>query len=443
METSNSYISSLTSSNESRSLWAGSNKPLPYMVSCDAIFSTKDIFRTPPEFHRSFDVVISHEHDLALWKQWPLILDELIRLIKPGGILSVRYSQSRFFSTFHFKNLLFQALNNQFELLEESCWDDGTRILSLRLSEQRREFDRTWTFGVIYDGSKVDNLERFIQSVRSQKDISNYEILICGPENKSLIANDVRFIAFDERFKEHGWITEKKNLIVRNAKFENVCIVHNRYKLNENFISGFEKFGYDFDVVVPRQEDISGIRFPDWTTLGSDWKLTPPGLMKEWDFTPYIYVNGGLIVAKRSVLINTPWNSLLFWNQAEDVELSRRMASKGIFPRFNPYSTANVLEARPGYLSHFFKINYDSDSYVLPLDPSQLVTTYTCDGISYRLFEIGPLRKVLNFFYKKSRSLIVKVFWIAKPTYVKLRPIISRSRLITKLIQRIRMNLNI
>jgi hypothetical protein len=66
-------------------------------------------------------------------------------------------------------------------------------------------------------------------------------------------------------------------------------------------------------------------------------------------------VNGGAILAKREVLQLFPWNELLYWNQGEDVELSRRMQQRSIYPRYARTLELVVLQVRDGYIESFEK----------------------------------------------------------------------------------------
>ena len=88
---------------------------------------------------------------------------------------------------------------------------------------------QNWTFGIPSGGKKDEWINELILSIVKQK-ISNYEIIICGPyKNKDfkkqynikiledvVLNNDIRIP-----------ICHKKNRIIRNSSYENICILHN------------------------------------------------------------------------------------------------------------------------------------------------------------------------------------------------------------------------
>jgi hypothetical protein len=54
-------------------------------------------------------------------------------------------------------------------------------------------------------------------------------------------------------------------------------------------------------------------------------------------------VNGGLMVFKTHTLRANQFNDLLYWNQAEDVEVSRVFTDAGMPPRMNYLSSATTI----------------------------------------------------------------------------------------------------
>jgi len=64
---------------------------------------------------------------------------------------------------------------------------------------------------------------------------------------------------------------------------------------------------------------------------------------------PTQYINGGLIIAKTKTLRDVPFNELVFWQQAEDVELAHAFRSLSIPPRINVHSSAVTMGITPDY----------------------------------------------------------------------------------------------
>lgn len=423
--------------------WIGENVPFPNITSVSYPFSKNDYFRSQSDYHGKFDLIVSHEHNLGAWKQWPLILDEMFALGASTFILSLRFTETHFLTQFGLKNFLFSRLEAKISVESEDRWDDQTYILTLKIEQKKRSHSKSWSFGVIYDGSKIENLHSLIESIRHQTVKQEYEIIVCGPDHPSLIAPDIRLININDRFPSKGWITEKKNLIVRSANFDNICVVHNRYYFDTNFLKGMDDFGYDYSLIVCEQKDVSGSRFPDWVTLGSLWNWTQAAVMEPMDYSPFAFINGGLIIAKKSILEAIPWNNLIFWNQGEDVELSRRFFSNGLVARFNKKSKAIVIESRAGYSQSFEKIPFAEDRYVLPLDVSLMSHEFVYYGRKYKIKKINLIDKIFNKAFVKIKSRAKRMRPLLLPIYKKLKPHLQKSPFLMKVVQKMRLSFGI
>ena len=85
--------------------------------------------------------------------------------------------------------------------------------------------DIQWTFGIITVYEDKQRLQEIIESIRNLN-IPEYEILFVGGGDSSEIdGEDIRKIYFDESIKER-WITKKKNILVKEAKYENIVLMH-------------------------------------------------------------------------------------------------------------------------------------------------------------------------------------------------------------------------
>ena len=88
-----------------------------------------------------------------------------------------------------------------------------------------------FTFGICTDGKSPHNIEKVIDSILSNNiNPSNFEIIIIGGDITPRIHPNVLFIPFNEEVKP-GWITRKKNIIVQEAKFDNVLLVHDYFMI--------------------------------------------------------------------------------------------------------------------------------------------------------------------------------------------------------------------
>jgi tRNA A37 methylthiotransferase MiaB len=75
-----------------------------------------------------------------------------------------------------------------------------------------------FTFGIITTG-KDEYIQKIVDSIHSQK-IPHYEIIVVGKCN---IKDPYLYnVPFDEKCRK-AWITKKKNIICKMAKYENIC----------------------------------------------------------------------------------------------------------------------------------------------------------------------------------------------------------------------------
>lgn len=205
-----------------------------------------------------------------------------------------------------------------------------------------------WTFAMITKGERNEWIEEIIQSIHKQK-VPHYEIIVCGTYFDRKEKN-FTFIPFSER-DDKGWITKKKNLIARVAKYENFCFLHDRMVLDKGWFAGMKKYGNCFELLSNKQilrgEDY---RAGDWLTYGA-----PLGNMYrisqleygDWDY--YGYVSGQLTILKKSIWKENLWDETLYWGE-EDVELSFKARDLGFIARFNPYSSCTAFTWRHGRL---------------------------------------------------------------------------------------------
>ena len=111
-----------------------------------------------------------------------------------------------------------------------------------------------FTFGITTGGDVDERIQTICESIRKEK-IPNYEIIIVG--DSKVIGPDVRIIPFDESVetyeymgKKHPPHAKKKNLIMKEAKYENVILLHDYISLKEGWYNGFLKFGNNFEVCM-------------------------------------------------------------------------------------------------------------------------------------------------------------------------------------------------
>jgi hypothetical protein len=219
-------------------------------------------------------------------------------------------------------------------IINENYQKRGQRIIIRKTISTKIDNDSIakWSFGIVTNGDRIEWLRRSLQSIRKQK-IPNYEIIICGKYIDPL-KKDIVYIPFNLRDNE-GWITKKKNIIVDTAKYENICLIHDRAIFSEDWYLKMKVYGNCFEYLTNKQF-FRDKRAYDWTTLGG-----PPGTMYKMELLDYhdwdkwTLIGGLEIISKKSILSKIRFNESLFWNESEDIDLSYAMQEAGFLPRIN------------------------------------------------------------------------------------------------------------
>ena len=203
----------------------------------------------------------------------------------------------------------------------------------------------------------VYELEKQIDSIISQK-IPFFEIIVCGQYNVPLkYKKFVKVIPFEH---EIAWITKKKNLIAKSAKYQNLVISHNRFIFDKDWFNGMKKYGNYFEILMCKILTSSGKRAADWMTYGipiSNRFYNKTGLLEYQDWDENLNINGSFYILKKSTWEKCPWNNYLVWGQYEDDCLSNDFQKNGIVPRLNPYSAIYTFPERYGHWVWKYKFN--------------------------------------------------------------------------------------
>jgi hypothetical protein len=342
-----------------RKIWAGPSPPLGGWQAAPELLDPLVAHRCAAGIHGQCDVVGLLRVDLAREKWWRVIVDEAVRLLRDGGVLALRFSRSPLVSEFAMAHAIRQAASGRLQLVHSS-WDGEYWTWAVEVARPSEPASTHGVaFGVITDGRRDAGAVSFAESVSALRgfDPRRHEVLVCGPpSSRAAFADagiDVTWIDQPTEFANRGWITRKKNLIIEAARQENLMIAHDRYVVAPDFLEALEAWGGDFDALVCAQAAPDGGRFPDWVALGSDWSWATP-IMLDWrDYAPTAYMNGGLLFAKTDLFQREPFNELLFWGEAEDVELSRRWQERGVVIRPAPPLRVQATDARPGFADGF------------------------------------------------------------------------------------------
>lgn len=351
--------------------WVGEHPPFPGFISSLDIHSPEENFRLKSDLHGAFDAVFYVEHDLGTAKQWRPILDEMMRLVDGSGTLVLRFTPDLCFGVHELMNFIHAWTVGRAEVLFSRQWkNEPSRVLGITMNSPPRARDiDSVSFAVIVDGNYPDRLTRFVQSVASMDSLStiSYEILVCGPTGAAdhIDHPDLRFLPQDTRFTDKGWITRKKNLLIHAARGSIIALSHDRYWYAPSFVVNLKAFGGDFDVLIPEQVTPTGVRYPSLVATSGRWDLRALAEYERGDYSPNLYVNGGILIARLDRLRSTPYNELLFWGEAEDVEHSRRLEQAGVTARHSKQVIVNTDLTRGDQISVFERMPYVSE-YLSP-----------------------------------------------------------------------------
>lgn len=207
-----------------------------------------------------------------------------------------------------------------------------------------------FTFGIITGGGEDEVVNKMIDSIESQN-MPNYEIIVVGGNN--INRKNVRHIAFNENIKPM-WITRKYNIIVENALYENLVLMHSFVALQPGWYEGFLKFGNNFNVCMSKILTIDDKRYADWILWIYDISTLVPYVaetrecMIPYDMMhlqKYMYIQHTYFVAKKSIMKEFPLNEELSWGQGEDLLWSMQYRRKYKFS-MNIHSTVKLLKPK-------------------------------------------------------------------------------------------------
>jgi len=212
-----------------------------------------------------------------------------------------------------------------------------------------------FTFGIITTGENDNYINIIIDSIY-KNNIPNFEIIIVG--NTSIKATEkITILYFNEDIKP-GWITKKKNIIAKNAKYENLVLLHDYIKLDIDWYNGFLQFENNFDWCVTKILNNDGTRFRDYTlypgmldsSIIDDIYYYNNNSLLPYDFensiktNKYMYISGSYYVIKTKIALNYPLDENRTWGCSEDIELSQRLHNNGIIIKCNTSSIVSFLK---------------------------------------------------------------------------------------------------
>jgi len=262
------------------------------------------------------------------------VLHQCLKLVAPDAVVEMSIRDNQHLTAFGCKSVLEKLFPGQFRWIAQFKHGPIDHLLRYRRQAPGHRtygaMHTGWTFGMLTTGTRLANVERFIDSIERQCH-GPYEILLVSPVDLGALAErrHVRVL----RFVEHddlGWITKKKNLISAEAQYSDILICHDRFWLTDDFCRTFEDWGYGYGLAAVRVRLPDGSRGLDWAVVSSQNHVwSAGGLLDYRAYSQYAYNPGGATVIRKVFWQDYPWNENLFWNEHEDVELCRRVQRGG------------------------------------------------------------------------------------------------------------------
>ncbi len=203
-----------------------------------------------------------------------------------------------------------------------------------------RQREPGWSFLIITNGKRPRKLAREIESIRALK-IPQFEILVGGEPPTELSEGVGTVLAVDAAC--NGRLGEMRNALTAAARYDHFVVVDDDFIFHDDFYTGLQRYGDDWEALSVRILNPDGSRFWDWATHGG-----PRGhvLLDYTDDDDHVYITGGLILLKAEVADRVKWDDGRGFYQGEDLDFSSRLRKAGIRPSFNRHSTTTHDDGR-------------------------------------------------------------------------------------------------
>jgi len=313
-----------------------------------------------------YDFVVAKDL-LGESKYTRIILYEAFLLIRSGGKLVFEFYECTLLNRTSLLNELqeLDLYKESYEIFYQGR-DDGRLCIVIEKTKSvvnSRDAMYRWSFGIITNGNREESIKDILESIRAQN-IPEYEVMICGTYSGA-IESHMRIFPFNER-DDRGWITRKKNILCENAYYENICILHDRIILGQDWYYGMQQWGNQFQVlgtpiIVPYRDGeltTNWERVKDDFTVEDDYKIFHSnGRIASTDWDCFVHIGGPAIIIKKSIWKKEPWNEELYWGDAEDIMLSRAQHRRGLMIRHNPLAKMYALHVSGIILNNYYEMD--------------------------------------------------------------------------------------
>lgn len=323
------------------------------------------------------------------------MIKELDYLLKVGGTFELVLFDNTAHSTYirskdQVKYEVSVSTNGRYVKQEETTPTTKTIQITYKKIKASLPVDDSiekWSFGIITNGTKNDQVDVLIQSIIRQH-IPQYEIVICGPYENTQAYSQVTVLS-DVAIHDdiRAPISAKKNKIIQAATYNNLCIFHDRFYLPNDWFVRFQQYGNYFDFLNLPTVDDCGRRFRvDWMTFCDpitriSTMFNRPLRYSQW--SSQLIIQGGIILGKKHLMLNNLLDERLYWGELEDMHFSKMVSLQGSFINtdVNNYVISKAVnhaatEQHAGYLKecyawlrgvcvNFLKFHYYQIKYAL------------------------------------------------------------------------------
>lgn len=187
------------------------------------------------------------------------------------------------------------------------------------------------SFCIITDGKEPEKLRAQMDSIRALE-VPRFEIVVAGNVWTECGADVV--VPMPVAAKQ-GRLGAMRNGACTCASGEILTVTDDDMVFHPDWFSGLQEYGWNFDVLSCRVLNPDGSRY--W-----DWKWHRDGLNGLLDYSETcadVSLTGGLTIMKDYVFRRVQWDDRLGFNQAEDVDFTRKVKKAMFKIAFNPHST--------------------------------------------------------------------------------------------------------
>lgn len=278
---------------------------------------------------------------------------------------------------------------------------DKSRIVFKKIKQLPAEESKgldDWSFGIPTGPGDATLLNAVVKRIL-EFNIPKKEIILCGRPGDNFKYWDKVSIVGENIPAPPILISKKKNAIVRAAKYNNICILHDRVFLPSDFYEAMKKYGDYYSLTTLQslyfddKNNLTPRRYSDYdcllngapvggaqgVVLNDEFGLEVSSFSTDLfsvlermngyakanviNYSINNYPTGSLYIVKKSVWNLCSLDEKLKWEEYEDVELGIRASRKGIVSRVNPYTFSQSILSRPivlgldGGMNHYQQSN--------------------------------------------------------------------------------------